>query len=107
MPPEEVESRLIALSVDIALLPEKVLRAVGVKTSLARIPDLITEEDFTEKLVSCEADLFEYLEHLQADGKNASDQLTEANLRLVVSIAKKHLGHGMSLLDMIQKATLA
>ena len=31
LPPEEVESRLIALSVDIALLPEKVLTAIGVK----------------------------------------------------------------------------
>jgi len=31
LPPEEVESRLIALSVDIALLPEKVLTAIGRK----------------------------------------------------------------------------
>ncbi len=55
LPPEEVESRLIALSVDIALLPEKVLSVIDSNTSLARIPDLVKEKDFTEKLESCEA----------------------------------------------------
>ena len=106
LPLEEVESRLIALSVDIALLPEKVLSVIDSNISLARIPGLVKEKDFTDKLEYCETYLFEYLEHLQADGKNASDQLTEANLRLVVSIAKKHLGHGMSLLDLIQEGNV-
>ncbi len=48
----------------------------------------------------------EYLERLQGDEKIASDHLAEANLRLVVSVAKKHLGHGMSLLDLIQEGNI-
>ena len=43
------------------------------------------------------------LELIAADGRRAKDHLLEANLRLVVSIAKKYTGRGMLFLDLIQE----
>jgi RNA polymerase primary sigma factor len=43
------------------------------------------------------------LEVIAADGRRAKEHLIEANLRLVVSIAKKYTGRGMLFLDLIQE----
>lgn len=52
---------------------------------------------------------FEYRRELQwaaNDGRKAKDHLLEANLRLVVSLAKRYIGRGMHFLDLIQEGNL-
>jgi RNA polymerase primary sigma factor len=57
-------------------------------------------------LRSHETSLRRQFEVLSAEAKKAEKRLTEANLRLVVSVAKKYLGRGLSLLDLIQEGNI-
>jgi len=46
------------------------------------------------------------LEEISADGTRARNHLLEANLRLVVSLAKRYQGKGLTLLDLIQEGNI-
>jgi len=65
---------------------------------------LFAEERLTEKKVKAKDR--EDFDWIIADGRRAKNHLLEANLRLVVSLAKRYTGRGMLFLDLIQEGNL-
>jgi RNA polymerase primary sigma factor len=67
---------------------------------------LFAEEKLAEGRGSLRPDARIDLEWIADDGRRAKNHLLEANLRLVVSLAKRYTGRGMLFLDLIQEGNL-
>ncbi|WP_150253057.1 RNA polymerase sigma factor [Nocardiopsis deserti] len=67
---------------------------------------LFAEEKLAEEAELLTVELRDELEWIAEDGGRAKKHLLEANLRLVVSLAKRYTGRGMLFLDLIQEGNL-
>ncbi|HLU74606.1 MAG TPA: RNA polymerase sigma factor [Nonomuraea sp.] len=67
---------------------------------------LFAEEQLASDGDSLPVDVRAELEWIAEDGRRAKNHLLEANLRLVVSLAKRYTGRGMLFLDLIQEGNL-
>ncbi|HST05026.1 MAG TPA: sigma-70 factor domain-containing protein, partial [Chloroflexia bacterium] len=117
-PAAEVEPDLVRkLAIMAGCNPER-LQDVLRHTLLtaAMLPELLQEafdegdwpdnEELAGIVLCMEEHLQNYWKGIMTDSDDARNHLVEANLRLVVSVAKKYAGRGMSLLDLIQEGNL-
>jgi RNA polymerase primary sigma factor len=103
---EDAQGRIVDLSITSSLIPLDIVESFERDPLLAELERMVSEPDFMQRARMYEFLFSSHFSRIRNDGERSESHLAEANLRLVVSVAKKYIGRGMSLLDLIQEGNI-
>ena len=104
--PEDVRADIVALSLTSGVLPQALLKILTPRITLSELAVLTGDDGFSRSMARHEPAFRGHIDRVLQEGEAAHEYLTTANLRLVVSIAKRYLNRGLPLLDLVQEGNL-
>ena len=98
--------RITDMSKVSALIPVKVVSELEKALGPQLYHESLDEEAISNSIDGLATDIERWWRVIEARGEAASERLTNSNLRLVVSVARRYLRRGLPLLDLIQEGNL-
>jgi RNA polymerase sigma factor (sigma-70 family) len=102
----QATSKLVEFSLITRLIPWNVIQGLAETGSFSKLKRGFNSPRFRGKLKKLLPKIAFHLEHVKQRSQEAARQLTQSNLRLVVSVAKKYRGYGMPLGDLVQEGNI-
>ncbi|MBM3150232.1 MAG: sigma-70 family RNA polymerase sigma factor, partial [Chloroflexi bacterium] len=100
------EDGLIQLSLVSRLIPWQFLGEAASKTSVAEFQKSIRKAAFQTSMEKRTTEIERHFKGIAQKARLATDRLVQSNLRLVVSVARKYVGRGMPLSDLVQEGNI-
>ena len=104
--PEDAQKLVVELSIVTRLLPPEVFDVLDDDPPVSEIENEAGSDGIEDELAMYELLFDSYFSRIREESKKSRRHLAEANLRLVVSVAKRHVGRGINLLDLIQEGNI-
>ena len=96
---------VVDLSMDLALLPLDVVGILG-DCRIDSMDGAIGESNFQYQLQAIDPMIRAHFQLITAEGERAKAKMTESNLKLVLSVARRYAASGMPILDLVQEGNL-